>query len=703
MKKLLARKRLFTMMLVASASLMGGCGSDSDDSPKIYSLNIGDVISTEYDGVTDGLLAGLGLAGIKGAAPGYADAENPTKAELRKNTIHTNYGALVSQTDGLFGVEYGPTDDTKYAGSEYLAYVGEGINRAILMVQVPSTFNVNDPCIVAGPASGSRGVYGAIGTSGAWGLENGCAVAYTDMNKGTGAVDLTQEKGYGIQLNALDLSTDEELTFRVPTQENANEASSEYAGVTLPTDAEVQAYIVANPNRYAFKHAYSQKNPEKDWGLHTLQSIKFAFNILNEKFSEDFTTDNTMVIAASVSNGGSGVIRAAEMDTEGLIDAVVAGEPNVIPATADSAFSIKAGANDAFSAHSKSTFEYFAIAELFGQCANKDPANAGALFATQRGAVDARCNALVAAELLEPGTMEELGAQSTQKLLAAGFTPESMRIATGYASLDLYQSLITTYANQFTRSSLVDNLCNVSMSVVDADSDKVYDNGGQPVANTEYKTLATGSNGIPRTANLVLIKDDDDSGSPMVQHNATSKTNHTKDYNLEGALCYWKIFNDESDELHERLMTGLSEVKASGNLQGKPTIIVHGQSDALIAPNHSSRAYLGLNKQVEGENSNLKYYEVANSQHLDSIAYLYHLYTADMSYVPIDYYFKKAADLMLKHLKDGTALPASQLVKAKAPTFVEGAAVLAKSDLVDIQATPENPITFDGVDVVIPE
>ncbi len=690
MKKLLARKRLFTLMLVTSTSFLGGCGSDSSDTPKIYSLNISDVITTDYDGVSDGLLAGLGLTGIKGAAPGYADVENPTKAELRKNTIHTNYGALVSQTDGLFGVEYGPTDDTKYAGTEYLAYVGDGINRAILMVQVPATFNVSSPCIVAGPASGSRGIYGAIGTSGAWGLENGCAVAYTDMNKGTGAVDLTQQKGYGIQLNALSLDTEEELTFIVPTQGNANESSSEYGGVTLPTDAQVQEYIDANAHRYAFKHAYSQKNPEKDWGLHTLQSIKFAFNILNETFSEDFTTDNTLVIAASVSNGGAGVIRAAEMDNEDLIDAVVAGEPNVMPAAADSTFSIKAGTNVAFNNHSKTTFEYFAIAELYGQCANKDPANAGALFATQRGAVDDRCNALVQAGLLEAGTIEELGIQSTQKLLEAGFTPESMRIATGYASLDLFQSLIATYANQFTRSSLVDNLCNVSMGVVDVD--------GIPTTNTSYKTLATGSSGIPRTANLNLIKDYDD-GTPSTEQHIATSSNGTFDYNLEGALCYWDIFDNENNLLHERLMTGLSEVKATGDLQGKPTIIVHGQSDALIVPNHSSRAYLGLNKQVEGESSNLKYYEVANAQHLDSIAYLYHLYTADMSYVPIDYYFKKAADLMLDHLKNGTALPASQVVKAKAPT----AGVLALSDLVDIEATPSSPITFDGVDLVIPE
>jgi hydroxybutyrate-dimer hydrolase len=692
MNNVLTGKRLTTFMLMASTFLIGGCGSE--DSPKIYSLNISDVTTTEYDGVTDGLLAGLGLSGIKGLAPGYEDIESPTISELRKNAIYINYTALVSQKDGMFGVEYGPTNDATYAGTEYVAYVGNGINRAILMVQVPSTFNVDAPCIVAGPASGSRGIYGAIGTSGAWGLENNCAVAYTDMNKGTGAVDLTQSKGFGIQLNALDLNTNEELTFRVPTKENANEASSEYANISLPTAAQVQAYTEANPHRYAFKHAYSQKNPEKDWGLHTLQAIKFAFNILNGAFSNDFTIDNTMVIAASVSNGGAGVIRAAEMDTEGLIDAVVAGEPNVMPAAAEKAFSIKAGSHIAFSDHSKTTFEYFVIAELFGQCANKDPVNAGALFATQRGPVDARCNALVDAGLLNAGTLEELGAQSTQKLLEAGFTPESIRITTGYASLDLYQSLITTYANQFTRSSIVDNVCNVSMGVVDSD--------GLPTKNTSYKTLATGSNGIPRTVNLNLIKDYDDGTPAMEQHKAISN-NGTFDYNLEGALCYWDIFVNENNPLHARLMTGLSEVKASGNLQGIPTIIVHGQSDALIAPNHSSRAYLGLNKQVEGERSNLKYYEIANAQHLDSITSLYHLYTTDMSYVPIDYYFKKAADLMLKHLKEGSALPASQLVKAKAPTFVNSVAVLAKSDLMAIQASPDNPISFNGVDVVIPE
>src|SRR3546814_1144686 len=47
------------------------------------------------------------------------------------------------------------------------------------------------PCIVLGPSSGSRGVYGAIGTAGEWGLKKGCAVALSDTGKGMGLHDLT--------------------------------------------------------------------------------------------------------------------------------------------------------------------------------------------------------------------------------------------------------------------------------------------------------------------------------------------------------------------------------------------------------------------------------------------------------------------------------------------------------------------------------
>src|SRR6185295_12260302 len=84
------------------------------------------------------------------------------------------------------------TGDGKIAGEEVIAYADDGSGRqnVTLMVQIPSTFSTTAPCIIAAPSSGSRGVYGAIGTAGEWGLKRGCAVAYTDKGTGTGAHNL---------------------------------------------------------------------------------------------------------------------------------------------------------------------------------------------------------------------------------------------------------------------------------------------------------------------------------------------------------------------------------------------------------------------------------------------------------------------------------------------------------------------------------
>ena len=64
---------------------------------------------------------------------------------------------------------------------------------------------------------------------------------------------------------------------------------------------------------------------------------------------------------------------------------------------------------------------------------------------------------------------------------------------------------------------------------------------------------------------------------------------------------------------------GIAEILADGRLHGTPTIILHGRSDALIAPNHSSRAYYGLNRLREGAGAPTRYYEVTNAQHLDAL------------------------------------------------------------------------------------
>ena len=119
----------------------------------------------------------------------------PTAAELRRLAIFSNYTALVDVSPrGGYGTQFGPNIDVagndtlgegKVAGTEYLAFSDDGSGRNVtLMVQIPATWNRDRPCSVTATSSGSRGVYGAIGTAGEWGLKRGCAVAYAD--KGTG-------------------------------------------------------------------------------------------------------------------------------------------------------------------------------------------------------------------------------------------------------------------------------------------------------------------------------------------------------------------------------------------------------------------------------------------------------------------------------------------------------------------------------------
>ncbi|MGQ7844631.1 3-hydroxybutyrate oligomer hydrolase family protein [Granulosicoccus sp. 3-233] len=665
-KRTFGISRSVVLSLAVGLTVTISACSDSDDDPAdeqsavINIDSLGAVSSERHEGDDDGLLGGFGLSGLLDPPDFYNDPDSPTAAELRRATLHANYTALVdTRAEGGFGTLYGPLDDTRFPGTEYRAFVGDGINRATLMLQLPDSFDPDDPCLVAAPSSGSRNAYGAVGTTGEWALAKGCAVTYTDANKGTGAVELTQNIGFDLALQAIDLNDSDaaEASFQVPTQERVPEPGTDYAGVVLPTNAELAAYVEANPDRYAFKHAHSQKNVEKDWGLHTLQSIQFALNTLSTEFEQSFTPDNTLIIGASASNGGSAILRAAEQSDGSVFDGIVVGEPNISPMPAATAFTINMDGRGPVTEHSVPFYDYMLVSEVYAGCASKAPVNAGAMFAESRGDTTARCNALVAAGLLEPGDISSLGEQSNQKLLDAGYLQESTRILVGYSGIDLFQSLITTYGNAYTRSSVVDSLCQISMAHVVAGTTA-------PAPYSRLATLSADSNGVPRTAGVYLIKDDAPGGA-AIQIAAASNSGEL-DYNLEGALCWQDLRDNEANPLHERLNRGIEEIRADGDLHGVPTIMVHGRADGLIPVNHSSRPYYALNQQVEGDASALKYYEVPHAQHLDFLLGSYAL--AGMEFLPIDYYFKQSLDLMHDHLTQGSALPESQVVATSAPS-----------------------------------
>jgi hydroxybutyrate-dimer hydrolase len=115
----------------------------------------------------------------------------------------------------------------------------------------------------------------------------------------------------------------------------------------------------------------------------------------------------------------------------------------------------------------------------------------------------------------------------------------------------------------------------------------------------------------------------------------------------------------------------MGEVLLNGNLRGKPTLIVAGRSDALVPVNHSSRAYTAYNRSVEGDASALSYIEVTNAQHFDTFLPFSGF---DNRFVPLHGYFNQAMDAMYARLKNGTALPPSQVVRTTPRGGTPGAA-----------------------------
>src|SRR5262245_38949392 len=187
---------LAALLAVASPTL---AHNDDDDLRIVRST----ISCMDYDGATDDLLtAGLGKTGLQSPIAPAVTLPSPTSAELRRLAIYNNYRALADMTaTGGYGRLYGPNIDLngsdslgegKIAGKECIAYADDGTGRrnVTMMVQIPDGFRADNACIVAAPSSGSRGVYGAIGTTGEWGLKRGCAVAYTDKGTGNGAHDL---------------------------------------------------------------------------------------------------------------------------------------------------------------------------------------------------------------------------------------------------------------------------------------------------------------------------------------------------------------------------------------------------------------------------------------------------------------------------------------------------------------------------------
>ena len=701
----------FPLNAIAAAgvlALLSGCGGSDKVSLGAgdYAVNLkpafvaGTVRTASYDGAADDLLtAGLGRAGLA-AATAPALSSPPTAAELRKLAIHTNYRAIVDTTaGGGYGTLYGPnvgvdgvagTGDGKIAGVEVIAVADDGSGRqnVTMMVQVPATFSAAAPCIVTATSSGSRGVYGAIGSAGEWGLKRGCAVAYTDKGTGSGVHDLQADT-----VNLID-----------GRRSDATTAGSDSHFTARLTAAERAAFNAATPNRYAVKHAHSEQNPEKDWGLHTLQAVEFAFYVLNERYGAELpdgqrtkviTPANTVVIASSVSNGAGAALAAAEQDTAGLIDGVAVSEPNVQLSGVTG--TIQRGSLPAYTAGSRPLFDYFSYGNLLQPCAALATAAAGGPFAYSGGTAFVagnRCAALATAGLVTGATTQAQADDALAKLLAYGWEPDANLL---HASHYLFATpaIAVTYANTHGRFRVSDNLCGFSFGAVDGT--------GSPTAAAAGALngiFGTG-NGVPPTG-VIQIVWNDSLGGAKSNAASTSPSTGALDFAFDGANCLRQLWTGSGANA-TRVQAGIAELQRTAHLRGKPAIVVHGRNDALVPVNFSSRPYVLRNTQVEGAASQLRYVEVTNAQHFDSFL---PFPGYDTRFIPLHLYYIRAMDAMWAHLKTGAALPGSQVVR----TTPRGAAAgvtnaLTAAHVPAIAASPAagDRITVTATTLTIPE
>jgi hydroxybutyrate-dimer hydrolase len=684
------KPRVLVLTPVAAA-LLAACGSDPT-----YDFNTqpgfirGTVERVVYDGATDDLLtAGLGKSGLQSAvAPTIADANAPTAAELRRLAIHQNYRALADATpNGGFGTLFGPnvtasgavtTGEGRIGGVEYMAFSDDGSGRenVTLLVQIPSTFNRDQPCIVTAPSSGSRGVYGAIAVPGEWGLKRGCAVAYTDKGTGNGAHDLATNTVFDMRGR--------------PIPASAGNAQFVSDG---PTGA-------AANNRIAFKHAHSKRNPEKDWGRYTLQAIRFAFFALNEEFGERvngaatvrYRPDNTLVIAAGVSNGGGAALMAAEQDTDGLIDGVAVAEPQIQP-DGSIGVTVRVGTTTQGSI-GRSLLDYGSQAMLYQPCAAIAPslAAAPAVAFINRPAATNRCASLAARGLLSATTTDAQAEEALAKLRAAGWSPEADLLHASHFAFAV-PAIAVTYANTYAQAGVADNLCGFGFAATGADGRPT------PVAATAFARLFGTGNGIPPTSGINLVNFANPGGA-IVEGAGSASAGGVLDYNLDGARCLAGMLTNAT------VQANIKAVQRSGKLQGKPTIIVHGRADALVPVNHSSRPYAAQALAHQGSSAKLAYIELTNVQHFDSFLGNAALAGYDTRFLPILPYMNRALEAMWTHLTSGQALPPSQVVRTTPRGGTPGAApAITAANVPSWTATPSaaDAITFSGTTLTIPQ
>ena len=97
----------------------------------------------------------------------------------------------------------------------------------------------------------------------------------------------------------------------------------------------------------------------------------------------------------------------------------------------------------------------------------------------------------------------------------------------------------------------------------------------------------------------------------------------------------------------------------------------------------------------------LRYIEVTNAQHFDTFIAFGAFLGFDSRYVPLHPYFVRAMDSVWEHLRNGTALPPSQVVRG----VPRAGAPLAAANVPPWSAAPAagDAIAFGGGTLTVPD
>jgi len=628
------------LILLLPLVLLGACAQQQRtvDKPSPVILK-----SVYYSGVEDDLLtAGLGLSGLRGLPP-KTDV-TPTAQQLRRLSYYQQFRALndVSEAGGygrLFGIH---DQQAAIAGWEYWTQrtVADGAHHTVVL-QIPDDFNGEQACLVVAPSSGSRNVFGAVGTSGAWALIKGCAVAYTD--KGTGT-EVALKDGRQYRIDGV----------------IADQTDAMAAATSLPSGTALQ--IIQ-------KHAYSQAHPEQHWGHFVLDAAQFGLQVISMK--HQFKRDQVKVMAASVSNGGGAVLRAAEMDQYGLLDAVIAAEPQV---NMRHAFNWQ-GLTGSRAINARPLLELSMQLALLEPCAALDKELDQAPFKFNTALIipglQQRCQMLADAGIIQGEQTAIQASQALQMIKKLGIEPGALQLAQINTLANMWAAINHTYTNSYLRQSPADNLCHSAMSA--------FDNQGQPrsMSETELRTMFALSNGIAPGNGIELAITNDD-------QQVTGRLSASPGYGFQVQHCFSQLLNSQ------QLQQSVKTVIAQPERNQLPTLLLHGQDDGTVAVGHSSRAYYHRNQQAIGANPLMRYYEIERVQHFD--AFLAYPGFVER-FLPMHPYFEQALDMMHHHLMaEGPLLP-SQLVQSEQRGLSDGnVPPLSRQHIPPITNTPKHPL-----------